>query len=151
LTRRDNQNFRLRAPFFAAIITTARHQILMKIVALFSSKLSRCYFGDITIDRVTEAKLADYVDRRLSQPRQPAVATLKNERNAIRQLPRFAKRKGYVSDVPAFSIKSGKTNARPNIPEVEWHTCHSPIAKSSSAWPVTSKPKLARTLSKRSG
>jgi hypothetical protein len=28
------------------------------------------HFGDITIDRVTEAKLADYVDRRLSQPRQ---------------------------------------------------------------------------------
>jgi hypothetical protein len=151
LTRRDNHTFRLRAPFFAAIIATARHQILIQIVALFSSKLSRCYFGDITIDRVTEAKLADYVDRRLSQPRQPAVVTLKNERNAIRQLPRFAKRKEYVSDMPAFSIKSGKTNARPNIPEVEWHTCHSPIAKSSSAWPVTSKPKLARTLSKRSG
>jgi hypothetical protein len=74
LTRRDNQNFRLRAPFFAAINTTARHQILIQIVALFSSKLSRCtngqicqrqrqaveiraleYFGDITIDRVTEA------------------------------------------------------------------------------------------------
>jgi hypothetical protein len=78
LTRRDNQNFRLRAPFFAAIITTARHQILLEIVALFSSKLSRCtngeyvsgnvrrveiwalqYFGDITIDRVIEAMLPD--------------------------------------------------------------------------------------------
>jgi hypothetical protein len=31
LTRRDNQNFRLRAPFFAAIITAARHQILIQI------------------------------------------------------------------------------------------------------------------------
>jgi hypothetical protein len=138
LTRRDNQNFRLRA----AIIITTRHQIFIQMsrsshqncraapmAKYVSGNVRRVviwalqYFGDITIDRVTEAKLADYVDRRLSQPRQPAVVTLKNERNAIRQLPRFAKRKGYVSDVPAFSIKSGKTNACPNIPEVEWHTC----------------------------
>jgi hypothetical protein len=47
LTRRDNQSFRLRAPFFAAIITAARHQILIQIVALFSSKLSRCTNGQI--------------------------------------------------------------------------------------------------------
>ena len=66
-------------------------------------------------------ELADYVDWRLSQPKRPAVVTLKNERTAIRQLLRFAKRRGYVSDVPEFVIKSGKTNARPDIPEVEWH------------------------------
>jgi integrase len=79
------------------------------------------YFAETTIDRVTEARLADYVDWRLSQPRRPAIVTLKNERTAIRQLLRFAKRRGYVSDVPEFVIKSGRTNARPDIPEVEWH------------------------------
>jgi integrase len=79
------------------------------------------YFGDFTIDKVTEAKLADYVDWRLSQPRRPAIVTLKNERTAIRQLLRFAKRRGYISDVPEFAVKSGRTNARPDIPEVEWH------------------------------
>jgi integrase len=79
------------------------------------------YFADVTIDKVTEAKLADYVDWRLSQPKRPAIVTLKNERTAIRQLLRFAKRRGYVSDVPEFAIKSGRTNARPDIPEVEWH------------------------------
>jgi integrase len=79
------------------------------------------YFGDTTIDKVTKAKLADYVDWRLSQPRQPAVVTLKNERTAIRQLLAFAKRRGYIREVPDFLIKSGKTSARPDIPEVEWH------------------------------
>ena len=79
------------------------------------------YFADTTIDRITEAKLADYVDWRLSQPKRPAVVTLKNERTAIRQLLRFAKRRGYIADVPEFAIKSGRINARPDIPEVEWH------------------------------
>ena len=27
------------------------------------------YFADVTVDKVTETKLADYVDRRPSQPR----------------------------------------------------------------------------------
>jgi integrase len=79
------------------------------------------YFADTTIDRVTETKLADYVDWRLSQPKQPAIVTLKNERTAIRQLLKFARRRGYISDVPEFEIRSGRTNARPDIPEVEWN------------------------------
>ena len=79
------------------------------------------YFAELTIDRVTDARLADYLDWRLSQPRRPAIVTLKNERTAIRQLLKFAKRKGYISDVPEFAIKSGRINARPDIPEREWH------------------------------
>ena len=57
------------------------------------------YFGDLAIDRVTETELAKYVDWRLSQPKRPAVVTLKNERTAIRQLLRFARRSGYISKV----------------------------------------------------
>jgi integrase len=38
------------------------------------------YFADVTIDKVTEAKLADYVDWRLSQPKQPAIVTVKTAR-----------------------------------------------------------------------
>jgi hypothetical protein len=70
---------------------------------------------------VTEAKLADYVDWRLTQARRPAIVTLKKERTAIRQLLRFAKKRGYIAEVPEFAIKSGRTNARPDIPENEWH------------------------------
>jgi integrase len=79
------------------------------------------YFGDLAIDRVTETELAKYLDWRLSQPKRPAVVTLKNERTAIRQLLRYAKRVGYISKVPEFEIKSGRINARPDIPESEWH------------------------------
>jgi integrase len=60
------------------------------------------------------------VDWRLSQPKRPATVTLKNERTAIRQLLKFAKRRGYINDVPDFEIKSGRINARPDIPEHEW-------------------------------
>lgn len=78
------------------------------------------YFADLTIDKVTETKLADYVDWRFSQPKKPAIVTLKNERTAIRQLLKFAKRRGYIREVPEFEIKSGKISARPDIPEAEW-------------------------------
>lgn len=78
------------------------------------------YFDQTAIDRVTEDKLADYVDWRLSQPKRPAIVTLKNERTAIRQLLRFAKRRKYIFDVPEFVIKSGKINSRPDIPDAEW-------------------------------
>ena len=79
------------------------------------------YFAETTIDKVIEDNLANYVDWRLSQPKRPAIATLKNERTAIRQLLKFAKRRGYIAEVPEFVIKSGRINARPDIPEVEWH------------------------------
>ena len=79
------------------------------------------YFGDLTINQIDENRLAGFVDWRLSQPRKPAIVTIKNERNAIRQLLKFAKRKGYIQIVPEVHIKSGKVNARPDIPEVEWH------------------------------
>jgi integrase len=100
------------------------------------------HFADTTIDRITEGKLADYVDWRLSQPKRPAITTLKNERTAIRQLLKFAKRRGYLADVPEFVIKSGRINARPDIPEIEWHrltrflplyvSCSHPMARSGS-------------------
>jgi hypothetical protein len=67
------------------------------------------YFADTTIDKITENGLADYVDWRLSQPKRPAIVTLKNERTAIRQLLKFAKRRGYIPDVPEFEIRSGRS------------------------------------------
>jgi integrase len=79
------------------------------------------YFGDLAINQIDEDCLSGFVDWRLSQPRKPAIVTIKNERNAIRQLLKFARRKGYIQHVPEVHIKSGKVNARPDIPEVEWH------------------------------
>ena len=78
------------------------------------------YFRDDRIDQVTENQLGDYIEWRLSQPRRPAVASLKNERTALRQLFAFAKRKGYINEIPELRIKSSKPNARPDIPDAEW-------------------------------
>jgi integrase len=78
------------------------------------------YFGDTDINQIDENSLASFVDWRLSQPRKPTIVTIKNERNAVRQLLKFAKRKGYVQHVPELHIKSGKVNARPDIPDAEW-------------------------------
>ena len=78
------------------------------------------YFGDTDINQIDENSLASFVDWRLSQPRKPAIVTIKNERNAVRQLLKFAKRKGYIQHVPELHIKSGKVNARPDIPDAEW-------------------------------
>lgn len=106
-----------RVPVAEQVIRTARYvNGNIRRVEIWALQ----YFADTTIDKVTEAKLADYVDWRLSQPRRPAIVTLKNERTAIRQLLHFAKRRGYIADVPEFAIKSGSINARPDIPEAEW-------------------------------
>jgi integrase len=78
------------------------------------------YFGDTDINQIDENSLASFVDWRLSQPRKPAIVTIKNERNAVRQLLKFAKRKGYIQHVPELHIKSGKVNARSDIPDAEW-------------------------------
>ena len=78
------------------------------------------YLGEHRIDLVTENVLGDYIEWRLSQPKKPAIATLRNERTALNQLFRFAKRKGYIRELPEIRIKSSKQTARPDIPESEW-------------------------------
>lgn len=78
------------------------------------------HFNDQPIDAVTDNTLGDYLEWRFSQERKPAVSTLKNERTALNQMLRFAKRKGYIKTIPEFPIKSGRPNARSDLPEKEW-------------------------------
>lgn len=78
------------------------------------------YFRDTPIDLVTENRLGDYAEWRQGQMSKPAVQTLKNERTALNQMFRFAKRRGYIREIPDYKIKSAKSNARPDITEAEW-------------------------------
>lgn len=79
------------------------------------------YLRDYKIDLVTDSVLADYSEWRITQtPKPPALATLRNERNALNQLLRFARRKGYIRDIPTLEIKAARNIARPDIPEAEW-------------------------------
>lgn len=80
------------------------------------------YFADTAIDVVNENRLGDYAEWRQSQMKRPAVHTLKNERTALNQMLRFAKRRGYIREIPEFYIKSAKGNARSDLPESEWLT-----------------------------
>ena len=61
--------------------------------------------GDHRIDLVTENVVSDYMEWRLAQPRKPALSTLRNERTALNQLFKFAKRKGYIREIPEIRIK----------------------------------------------
>lgn len=78
------------------------------------------YFRDTAIDVVNENQLGGYAEWRQSQMKKPAVHTLKNERTALKQMLRYAKRRGYIREIPEFYIKSAKTNARSDLPEMEW-------------------------------
>jgi integrase len=40
--------------------------------------------------------------------------------HGLRQLFAFAKRKGYINEIPELRIKSARPNARPDIPDAEW-------------------------------
>ena len=73
-------------------------------------------------DLINDAVLSDYSEWRIKQSvKPPALATLRNERNALNQLFRFAKRKGYMREIPEIVIRAAKNTARPDIPEAEWH------------------------------
>ncbi len=78
------------------------------------------YLGDHRIDLVNNDVLAQYADWRANQSPPPAISTLRNERTALNDLFRFARRKGYVRDVPEIRLKSIRPNPRPDIPEAEW-------------------------------
>lgn len=78
------------------------------------------YFRDTPVDLITENRLGDYAEWRQSQMSKPAVQTLKNERTALNQMFRFAKRRAYIREIPDFKIKSVKSNARPDITDAEW-------------------------------
>lgn len=79
------------------------------------------FLGDHMMDLINDSTMADYSEWRLIQtPKPPKAATLRNERNALNQLFRFARRKGYMRQIPQIEVRASKNTARPDIPEVEW-------------------------------
>jgi integrase len=78
------------------------------------------YLGEHRIDLITASVLADYIEWRLAGREGPALSTLRNERTALNQVFLFARRKGFIRDLPILRIKPAKQTARPDIPEAEW-------------------------------
>jgi hypothetical protein len=52
----------------------------------------------------------------------PAPSTLRNERQTLNHLFRYARRKGYLSEMPEIPSKAVKPSPRPDIPEAGWRT-----------------------------
>ena len=79
------------------------------------------YLGHQPIDAINESVLAQHIQWRVDQAKKPpAISTLRNERTVLNQIFRFAKREGYISDLPGIPLPTFRQNSRPDIPEKEW-------------------------------
>jgi integrase len=83
------------------------------------------HLGPKLIDSLNENALSEYLQWRVAHPKSPpAISTLRNERTVLNQIFRFAKRKGYINDLPVIAVPSSRQNSRPDIPEEEWRTLY---------------------------
>ena len=79
------------------------------------------YLGHQPIDAINESVLAQHIQWQVDQAKKPpAISTLRNERTVLNQIFRFAKREGYISDLPRIPLPTFRQNSRPDIPEKEW-------------------------------
>jgi integrase len=79
------------------------------------------HLGSQPIDAINESVLAQHIQWRVDQAKKPpAIATLRNERTVLNQIFRFAKRQGYISDLPEITLPHSRQNSRPDLPEKEW-------------------------------
>ena len=77
--------------------------------------------GNQPIDAINESVLARHIQWRVDQAKKPpAISTLRNERTVLNQIFRFAKREGYISDLPEIPLPTFRQNSRPDIPDKEW-------------------------------
>ena len=88
------------------------------------------HLGNQLIGEIDGKATAEYIHWRITQPRKPpAISTLRNERTVLVQIFRFAKARGYRTDIPAFKLPTSRQNARNDIPEAEWKTLGSFLSK----------------------
>src|ERR1019366_7514960 len=83
------------------------------------------HLGHQPIDAINESVLAQHIQWRVDQAKKPpAITTLRTERTVLNQIFRFAKREGYVSDLPEITLPTFRQNSRPDIPDKEWRTLY---------------------------
>jgi integrase len=79
------------------------------------------YFANVPIETIDDTAVSKYLDWRINKVgKTPALSTLRNERTVINNIFRFAKRRGYIRDVPSLRLPSARVVARPDIPNAEW-------------------------------
>lgn len=79
------------------------------------------YFSKVPIESIDDAAISKYLDWRINKlGKIPALSTLRNERTVINNFFRFAKRRGYLREVPILRLPTGKVVSRPDIPDKDW-------------------------------
>lgn len=98
------------------------------------------YFGQ---KRMSDLKAVDFADywlwRKTNYTRKkPSNATLKRERTCLIPLLRFAKKRGYLTEIPEIEAPQSKTQRRSTFTDNEWKTLYTKVR----AW-VKEAEKLA--------
>ena len=82
------------------------------------------YFGTVPIDQIGPKEAAEYWNWRNTHytRKQPSAATLKREKTCLVPVFKFAKRKGYITEIPSLDTPTYKPARRSTFTELEWQT-----------------------------
>lgn len=80
------------------------------------------YFGNMRIDQIGEPEFTDYWSWRRAHfnKKMPSNDTLRRERTCIMPVFKFAKSKGYISQLPETNTPKPKGGRRPTFTDDEW-------------------------------
>ena len=83
------------------------------------------FLANDAIDKISEIRLLEYFNHRLTSSKKPPASTsLRHERTILNQIFRFAKKRGYVHEVPEIPVPPMKRNPRPDISRDDWNTLY---------------------------
>lgn len=113
-------------PFLVKDLTPEYVQGNIRLIENYSLK----YLGNDPIDKITESRLLEYFNQRLSTGKKPpSSTTLRYERTVLNQIFRFGKKKGYILDPPEVPVPPMKRNPRPDINKRDWNTLYKYLRK----------------------
>jgi integrase len=83
------------------------------------------FIGNDAIDKISESRLLEYFNHRLTAGKKPPASTsLRHERTILNQIFKFAKKRGYIHDIPEVPVPPMKRNPRPDINRQDWNTLY---------------------------
>jgi integrase len=140
LEGRIRRGEKLRSPTFQKVFTEWKKELpfLMKDLSpdyihgniRVIENYSLDYFGKEPIDRINEPMLLDYYNHRItSSEKEPASTTLRHDRTVLNQIFVYAKKKGYLTEVPNIPAPPVKQNPRPDINGRDWRTLYTYLRK----------------------
>ena len=87
------------------------------------------FFDTRPIEAINEDVMTDYFLSRQSSDQKPSNVTLRHEATTLRHIFTFAKRKGYLGDIPPIPQPKNKISPRPDIPRKDWRKLYAYLRK----------------------